>query len=71
MRYIIENASADDTDRYDDEYPSGNWECVASGNNLEELMHEFLRALNDECVSIENGWVRMVENPDVTEVITA
>lgn len=66
MKYMIQNASADNADRYDEEYPSDNWRNVATGDTYDELLADFMTALNDEVVNIENGWVRLIINPGLT-----
>jgi hypothetical protein len=68
MRYLIQNASANDTQRDDGKINSKDWETVASGQTLKEALEFFIRALNDEEVSIENGWIRLVDT-ETNEVI--
>lgn len=61
-RYELQNASADNAQREDYEYDSKNWQIVATGSDLRELLLDFIRSLNDEIVNIDNGWIRFVDN---------
>jgi hypothetical protein len=65
MKYHIQIASANDTDRYDDTYPSEHWESVASGDDYEEVLRFLLENANSEEFDISNSWLRLVDNNGV------
>ena len=60
MKYRIEITSADIADRFDETYPSKDWESIASGETYEEVLRYLLLNANDEWFNIENSWLRLV-----------
>lgn len=61
MEYIkIQNADADEAERFDNTENSVYWKTIARGTDYEEAMEFLIRALNNEEVNIINGWLRIV-----------
>ncbi len=68
MKYQVQSASANSTNRDDEELDSDIWETVASGETMGEVMEYLLRSANDEEFDTANSWLRLVTNE--TEVKT-
>jgi hypothetical protein len=64
----IQNASASDADRDDNKLKSKAWHTVAYGIDYKEACMDLIRAINDEEVNTEDGWLRIV-NTATKEVI--
>ena len=66
VEYTIEVADADKTDRPDKMgnkvTEDGIWEIAGSGKNLEEAIEDFITMANDEQISLENNWLRLVKS---------
>jgi len=65
MEYRIEIGCADTVGRHNKAL-SKNWESIATGETLEELIECLLEAANDEYFNISNSWLRFRKGTKVT-----
>jgi len=75
MRFQLQIASADDTSRFSKE-PNGTdqksinnpvWETFIEADDLIYIIENFCKLANDEQISLENNWLRMIIDGEVRE----